>query len=69
MDRPDGSNNHVSLVVYNTLGKEVATLVNEEKSTGTYRAIFNAAGLSIGIYFYKLSTGKYIEVKKMLLLK
>jgi hypothetical protein len=60
---------NVRLVVYNTLGKEVATLANEQKSAGTYRAEFNSNGLPSGIYFYKLNAGNYSEVRKMILMK
>lgn len=65
------SNEHVSLKVYNVLGKEVAILVNEEKSPGVYEVQFNAGKLSSGVYFYKLSTasGSYSKIKKMLLVK
>jgi len=59
----------VTLKVYDVLGNEVATLINEEKSTGSYEVEFNASGLSSGIYFYKLQTNSFIETKKMLLLK
>lgn len=62
-------NEHVSLVIYNILGKEVASLVNEYKTAGAYKIEFNGASLPSGIYFYKLSTAKYTEVKKMTLLK
>ena len=55
--------------VYDMLGKEVATLVNEEQSAGNYEVDFNAAGLSSGMYFYKLQTDNFVETKKMLLLK
>jgi len=51
------------------LGNEVATLVNEEKSAGSYEVDFNASGLSSGMYFYKLQTDNFVETKKMLLLK
>lgn len=61
--------NIVSLKVYNALGEEVAALVNEEKPAGTYEVKFDAFNLSTGIYFYKLTSGDYDEVKKMLLLK
>ena len=65
------SNEHVSLKVYDVLGKEVAILVNEEKSPGVYEVQFNAGKLSSGVYFYKLSTasGSYSKIKKMLLVK
>jgi hypothetical protein len=59
----------VSLKVYDVLGNEVATLVNEEKPAGSYEVNFNASQLSSGIYFYKLQTGNFAETKKMLLLK
>jgi hypothetical protein len=59
----------VSLKVYNVLGNEVATLVNEEKPAGNYTVTFNASSLSSGTYFYKLQTGSFIETKKMILLK
>ena len=61
------------LKIYDVLGNEVATLVNEELSTGTYEVEFSATGggseLTSGIYFYQLKTGSFIETKKMLLLK
>ncbi len=60
---------HVLLRIYNILGKEVATLVNQKQKPGKYLINFNATNLSSGIYFYKLQSGKYIQTKKMLLLK
>lgn len=59
----------VNLKVFNTLGQEVATLVNEEKSAGSYSVPFDAAKLSSGIYIYKISAGSFAETKKMILLK
>jgi len=59
----------VVLKIYDVLGNEIATLVNEEKPAGSYEVEFNAATLSSGIYFYKLKTGDYIQTKKMILLK
>jgi hypothetical protein len=59
----------VQLKVYDVLGKEVATLVNEEKLPGEYEVEFGMAGLTSGVYFYQLKTEEYIETKKMLLLK
>ena len=59
----------VQLKVYDVLGNEVATLVNEEKPTGNYEINFNAQYLSSGIYFYKLQAGNFVEVKKMILLR
>ncbi len=59
----------VSLKVYDVLGREVATLVNEEKFPGVYEVEFNASQLSSGIYFYKLQTEAYSLTKKMIYLK
>jgi len=59
----------VSLKIYNTLGREVKTLVNEPKSPGTYEVTFDASGLSSGIYFYTLNTGSTKLTKRMLLVK
>jgi hypothetical protein len=59
----------VSLKVFDLLGREVATLVNEQKSAGTYTQKWNASALSSGVYFYKLEAGNYIAAKKLLLLR
>ncbi|MCF6269477.1 MAG: T9SS type A sorting domain-containing protein [Melioribacteraceae bacterium] len=59
---------NVTLVVYDMLGREVATLVNKEQEAGNYEVNFDASQLSTGIYFYKLQSGNFIETKKMLLL-
>jgi len=59
----------VTLKVYDILGKEVATLVNKEQSTGSYEVEFRSDGLPSGVYFYRLQTGNYSKVKKMVLLK
>jgi hypothetical protein len=59
----------VNLKIYDILGKEVATLVNEEKPAGTYIVEWNATGLPSGVYFYKLKTENLIETKKMILLR
>jgi hypothetical protein len=59
----------VSLKVYDILGREVATLVNEKQKPGNYQVEFDCTDLTSGIYFYKLESGNYSEVKKMLLLK
>ena len=67
---------HVILKIYNLLGQEVATLVDEEKSAGRYEVSWDADGFSSGIYFYRLQTqtlsgqaGGFVETKKMVLLK
>jgi len=58
-----------SLRVFDVLGKEVTTLVNEEKSAGEYEVQFDGSGLPSGIYFYQLKAGDYVETKKLILLK
>ena len=68
------SKQFVKLKVYDVLGKEVAVLVDEEKSPGVYEAVFNVVRvsrheISSGVYFYQLSTGSFTQTKKMLLLR
>jgi sugar lactone lactonase YvrE len=60
---------NVTLKVYDVLGREVATLVNENKVAGSYAAMFNADKFSSGTYFYKLQAGNFAQTKKMLLVK
>ncbi len=59
----------VSLKIYNILGQEVATLVNQEQVAGNYKVTFDASRLSSGVYFYSIKTGNFSAVKKMMLLK
>jgi len=59
----------VQVKIYDMLGEEVATLVNEEQASGNYSVQFDASKLSSGIYYYTLKTEKFSETKKMLLLK
>jgi hypothetical protein len=59
----------VNIIVYDLLGNEIATLVNADKSPGTYETVFNASNLSSGMYFYKVQAGSFVEIKKMILLK
>jgi hypothetical protein len=59
----------VTLKVYDILGKEIATLVNEKQSPGVYEVTFDGSRLTSGIYFYKLVSGSYSEVRKMVLIK
>jgi hypothetical protein len=61
--------NFVTIKIYNLLGEEVVTLVNEDKTIGNYEIEFNAASLPSGIYFYRIQAGDYFETKKMILLK
>jgi hypothetical protein len=63
------NSSHVNLRVFDVLGREVATLVNEVKSAGAYKAMFNASNFSSGVYFYQLNAGSFIQTKKMLLMK
>ena len=65
---------HVLLKVYDLLGREVATLVNEEKPPGNYEVTFSVEtrrgeSLPTGVYFYRLTAGSYSETKKMVLIK
>ncbi len=62
-------NTLVSLKVYDILGNEVATLVNENKAPGVYEVEFNANNLSSGVYLYRLQANDFIEVKKMILMR
>ncbi|MHA2101430.1 MAG: T9SS type A sorting domain-containing protein, partial [Candidatus Kariarchaeaceae archaeon] len=59
----------VTIKVYDVLGSEIITLVNEEKPLGSYEVEFNAANLPSGIYFYRLQAGNFVETKKMVLMK
>jgi len=58
-----------NLKIYGILGREVTTLVNEEKSAGEYEVEFEGNGLPSGIYFYKLKAGQNFETKKMVMIK
>ena len=60
---------NVTLKVYDTLGREVASLVNEEKLPGNYEVKFDGSNLSIGVYFYRLQSGTFSETKKFVLMK
>jgi len=61
--------NFVTIRVYDVLGKEVVTLVNENKKAGKYLISFNGTGLSSGIYLYKIKAGEYEHTRRMTLLK
>jgi len=63
------SKSFVSLKVFDALGRQVASLVNEELPAGRYTQQWDAAGLPSGIYFYRLQTGSYTETKKLVLLR
>ena len=59
----------VSLKVYDILGREIITLVNEEKPAGKYEVNLNASSLASGVYFYQLKAGDFVQSKKMILVK
>ena len=59
----------MTLKVFDALGSEVATLVNNEQERGRYEVGFDGSELSNGIYFYRLQTDNFVETKKMILLK
>jgi hypothetical protein len=60
---------HAVVKVYDVLGREVATLVNEQKSAGSYQVTFDAHLLTSGVYFYSLQAGSFAETKKLILIK
>ena len=60
---------HVTLKIYNVMGQEVATLVNQNKNMGRYAVTFDATGLTSGIYFYTITMGDFAATKKMLLVQ
>jgi hypothetical protein len=62
-------NSYITIKVFDVLGKEIATLVNENKNAGYYSVNFNAGKLTSGIYIYTINAGKFIQSKKMLLMK
>jgi hypothetical protein len=59
----------VKLAIYDITGREVSTLVNEVKQAGNFLVEFNASNLSSGVYFYKLTSGDFTSIKKMMLVK
>jgi parallel beta-helix repeat protein len=63
------SSSQVKLVIYDLLGREITTLVDEEQSAGWKEVQWNGSAFSSGIYFYKLQAGDFVEVKKLMLLK
>jgi hypothetical protein len=64
-----GSMQFVTLKIYDILGREVATLVDEEKIAGNYEVTFDGKNLSTGIYFYQFKSGNFRATKKMILIK
>jgi hypothetical protein len=59
----------VNIKLYDALGREVKTLINEHKNKGNYEIIFNASSLSSGVYFYRIEAGKFSAAKKLQLIK
>ena len=64
---PQGS--HVTLTLFNTLGQQVAALVNENQNAGSYEVKFDGTNLGSGVYFYRLQAGSFVETKRLLLLR
>jgi hypothetical protein len=63
------SSAHITLKVYDVLGREVATLVNETKQPGNYEVKFDGANLPSGVYIYKITANSFIQSRKMLMIK
>ena len=63
------SQSHVTLKIFDILGREVETLVNKQQSQGNYEVSFDASNLTSGVYFYRIQAGKFVDSKKMLLLR
>jgi hypothetical protein len=63
------SRSHVTLTVFNTLGQEVATIVQGEQEAGFHEAVFDASGLASGVYLYRMTAGSYVETRKLALVR
>jgi hypothetical protein len=66
-DLPWGS--HVTITVYDMLGRAVSVLVNDRREAGVYQVMFDGSNLASGMYFYLLQAGSFVEAKKLLLLR
>ena len=64
---PEFSN--VKLTIYDVLGRQIKTLVNQEKPAGNYEVEFDGTGLPSGVYFYRIEDGKFSDTKKFILMK
>ena len=62
-------NSHVELKVFDATGNQIATIVNEQQTPGTYEAEFDGTNFASGVYFYKITAGDYTQTKKMVLIK
>jgi photosystem II stability/assembly factor-like uncharacterized protein len=63
------SSKYIKINVFDISGKDVATLVNEKQSPGTYEVSFNGSNFASGVYFYRIQSGDFVQVKKMMLIK
>jgi hypothetical protein len=61
--------NYVTLKIYDAIGREIATLVNEQLIAGTYQVDWDGSNYASGVYYYQLRTGDFVETKKMVLVK
>ena len=59
----------MKIVLYDILGREVKTIVNEYAEPGKYKVVFNADNFASGLYFYKITTNEFTDVKKLLIVK
>ncbi len=66
---PGPGSTRITLAVYDLLGREVAVLVDEEKTSGSYELTYNASNLASGVYTYRLSAGNFTQARKMMVLK
>lgn len=66
-DLPERS--HVTLLIYDAIGREVQTLADEEEPAGAYRITFDASALPSGVYFYRITAGHFVQTKKLMLVK
>ncbi len=62
-------NNFITIKVYNLLGEEIATLVEHNQEAGYHQIEFNASQLPSGMYFYRIEAGKFVDTKKMMVVK
>jgi len=60
---------HTTIKIYDALGREIVTLVDKKMEAGNYQVIFKALNLASGIYFYKIKSGNFMALKKMILMK
>ena len=61
--------NYVNLSIYNIMGQNIVTLISEKQQAGMHQVEWDASGFSSGVYYYRLNTGQFVDIKKMILLK